>query len=670
MAARNSDSLDRETLLPLSYPPPSSPSQHTGPSNPILSRPRSWRALINTRLGRIVVFSGATLIALLALHGIFKPDYKAGVQKAYSWANGSGPPPGQDGRPYTAHMPEPTGSSGSTPGGIMNAGTGSGPGEVEGTGYAYGAHVEGHEWTMDELREMVKGTKGYYVRDWSLGLGWNNMRYIIEASLLHAQLLNRTLVLPSFVYMRGCEFSHDVCAAYAPQVDRFKEVGWRRDLSGRWERQSEDILLDPSIGAGLMKREDGQKDHTGWRVPIEYMFDLPHLRASQPVVLVSEYLTLHGLNPSSEWKSGMWGRWAYEKDNTYYMLPNQQYDPQDILRVDRLLPEVQQYIDNWTERGQLIQARLQLKKGNSELGMMEWEDVKDDLRDIGEINVDDEEGLELALREAGLSVLYTFQGSRGIDLIKHVTEPIRQVAPTKMLRGLYDDVNNINDEVLLLEGEVHLWRKPGSLRFTTSAARSNFQSIVLHSMQPHPRVREIGDLMARHLTEKVGGRMYFAGHLRRGDFVELGWALAHDIAPHLKMVTDAFQRGTETIKQIKASGDAHVAPVPGVQLNTTVLTLELPQQGDPFFLATDERGVDELAYCRSQGALLTPDIISFTDRRMYGWELLFSDIVMLVEQVVMSQSGFFYGYGASSVAGGTLNQRAARGRDPRTGVVE
>jgi len=59
---------------------------------------------------------------------------------------------------------------------------------------------------LDELREMIATTKGYYVRDWSLGLGWNNMRYIVEASLLHAQLLNRTLVIPSFVYARACEY--------------------------------------------------------------------------------------------------------------------------------------------------------------------------------------------------------------------------------------------------------------------------------------------------------------------------------------------------------------------------------------------------------------------------------------------------------------------------------
>ena len=33
------------------------------------------------------------------------------------------------------------------------------------------------------------------------------MRYIIDASVLQAELLNRTLVLPSFVYARACEYN-------------------------------------------------------------------------------------------------------------------------------------------------------------------------------------------------------------------------------------------------------------------------------------------------------------------------------------------------------------------------------------------------------------------------------------------------------------------------------
>ena len=82
------------------------------------------------------------------------------------------------------------------------------------------------ELSVDELKAMVGRTKGYFVRDWSLGLGWNNVRtplihsyptlahnlricqvrYIIEAALLQAEILGRTLVIPSFVYSRACEY--------------------------------------------------------------------------------------------------------------------------------------------------------------------------------------------------------------------------------------------------------------------------------------------------------------------------------------------------------------------------------------------------------------------------------------------------------------------------------
>jgi hypothetical protein len=33
------------------------------------------------------------------------------------------------------------------------------------------------------------------------------MRYIIDAAILQAELLNRTLVIPSFVYARACEYN-------------------------------------------------------------------------------------------------------------------------------------------------------------------------------------------------------------------------------------------------------------------------------------------------------------------------------------------------------------------------------------------------------------------------------------------------------------------------------
>lgn len=36
-------------------------------------------------------------------------------------------------------------------------------------------HWQANDKSLNELRDMVAKTKGYYGRDWSLGLGWNNV---------------------------------------------------------------------------------------------------------------------------------------------------------------------------------------------------------------------------------------------------------------------------------------------------------------------------------------------------------------------------------------------------------------------------------------------------------------------------------------------------------------
>jgi hypothetical protein len=83
---------------------------------------------------------------------------------------------------------------------------------------------DGENLSLEQLRSLVARTKGYWARDYSLHLGWNNvshlpprnfkrhhnsypqMRYIIESALLHGALLNRTVILPSFIYARSCEY--------------------------------------------------------------------------------------------------------------------------------------------------------------------------------------------------------------------------------------------------------------------------------------------------------------------------------------------------------------------------------------------------------------------------------------------------------------------------------
>lgn len=49
-----------------------------------------------------------------------------------------------------------------------------------------------------------------------------------------------------------------------------------------------------------------------------------------------------------------------------------------------------------------------------------------------------------------------------MEYVKHVANPIMQVAPRRTLRGFIDDYGGINADVIYLPGEIHHDRKPVS----------------------------------------------------------------------------------------------------------------------------------------------------------------------------------------------------------------
>jgi hypothetical protein len=53
-------------------------------------------------------------------------------------------------------------------------------------------------------------------------------------------------------------------------------------------------------------RDLPMEQQLAWRIPIEVMLDIPHLRSVHPVILVSEYLRLQGIRVEKEWASGGW----------------------------------------------------------------------------------------------------------------------------------------------------------------------------------------------------------------------------------------------------------------------------------------------------------------------------------------------------------------------------
>lgn len=64
---------------------------------------------------------------------------------------------------------------------------------------------------------------------------------------------------------------------------------------------------------------------------------------------------------------------------------------------------------------------------------------------------------------AGFEAVHTFEGSCGIEMVKHVVFPIRQAIPRKRLRGWVDDFDMKTEDVLILTEETHADRKPVSI---------------------------------------------------------------------------------------------------------------------------------------------------------------------------------------------------------------
>lgn len=88
-----------------------------------------------------------------------------------------------------------------------------------------------------------------------------------------------------------------------------------------------------------------------------------------------------------------------------------------------------------------------------------------------------------------------------------------------------------------------------------------------------------------------------------------------------------------------------------------------------FYLMTDERSPEGLSYIQDHGGILIQDLLTPEDRRLVAWPIMISDILAILEQNLASHAAYFYAQSVSSVAGGVVNMRAARGFNVRTSYV-
>ncbi|KEP48068.1 O-FucT domain protein [Rhizoctonia solani 123E] len=417
-----------------------------------------------------------------------------------------------------------------------------------------------------------------------------------------------------------------------------------------------------AIGWGVWRNLPIEKQ-MGWRIPIGVMLDMNHLRKTHSVVTVGEYLELNGMSPDIERSNGAWHRENYQNGGklSLHEIPNNEYDPEPLVRVEMLPSYPPGKEDSYLSK--MLFAVL----GNKRT-VMDLEEAKGVLTGRAEFSGDDQ--LEVVLRENGWEVLHTFRGAGGMEFSKNVVEPIKQVAPRSRLRGMVEDYNNITTDVLVLAGETHLNRKPGGVRFVHFKQHTLFTSTVLHDMRPTGSVRRIADKIYDRMEKIVEGRQWMGAHMRRGDFVDYGWVMENSIENHLGRIKQRLSNGRKVLHEIYDSKQIQIYEVPNVEPEQEVFHRPPPREGDSFCIATDERSKDGLEYIRKNGGVLILDLLTLEDRQDFGWPIMITDVLAIIEQTVLSRSAYFHAHVMSSVAGGIVNMRAARGADRRTMLLD
>ncbi len=173
-----------------------------------------------------------------------------------------------------------------------------------------------------------------------------------------------------------------------------------------------------------------------FRIPISIMIDLPHLRARHPVITVSEYLRLHGLDPEAESSRGSWERESFHthpnvfesnktKTPSLFVIENQWYEPSNSTRVN-YIPQAMKERGNW-ERYSPLQSQESggywpfvepteiSKRLTNALPdfpfVLDWDTIKSILGTSKlepEIDLDDDKAVEDVLNANGWEVLHTF----------------------------------------------------------------------------------------------------------------------------------------------------------------------------------------------------------------------------------------------------------------------
>lgn len=513
----------------------------------------------------------------------------------------------------------------------------------------------------------------FLVRDWPMELGWNNVRYTIETGLLIANLLGRELVLPGFSYASVCAYDIHVCEKLTPMYT----INEPFDLTNVVDRSQ---YPDPDEGKSFILPPFQAQNPTGWILPLEVMLDIPFLKSQWASCLThKEFLQLTGAVNEPHYSSFLGpasGRWSvnYNKGLSYRKVSNASFTNWDRTMVDRL-PDPVAPLGNSTSSlvppSVLEECRVTLQKvrrseprrphykraviANQDLRTSpSWnDDMINNDQITGDLSIRDHDLLERCLASGGYRTAYGYTFTA--YWMREPYEPTKYIRKVQNLTGWWDELHGFEENILHIEGQIHHPFPPASMLWTTLAGRQHYEKLVRTAIKAPDVYDRVASRLERKIRERCEGRSWRATHMRRGDFVDYGWAIS-DISEHYEMVHHRLNASMAVLQAEPA------LLIPAHKAYGT--SLQLPKLEDPIYLATNSNET-ELEFLKKQNVILLNDLLDDSDRIELGFSSYFGDTLALLEQCLIMRSAIFFGDAHSSVSGAILNRRVHFGIDER-----
>lgn len=412
--------------------------------------------------------------------------------------------------------------------------------------------------TLDELRTLVGDHPRYLTKDGWATYGYNNQRYMLEATLALARIAGRIPVLPDAVWARACAADpDDICAERAEIY--FEHRNEHQDLvAAKWN-------------------DDGK----AYKLGLQHFLDIPHLRKTYgPLLLYSEYFALYNLSSSLMDESLRWRPDRYTPPGLESVtIPDSVFQNDSFVRIDTPPPSRSAADESVGFSGGRLEQlpRSKVAKLFSTRPAWTLPAARSALQRDGILESDgiSDAALVRMLEPAGVLPLYTYDDS--VLMNKAVARPVVELALKSNIQPFTTTLlesDSSKADIVYLSGNLHDQRKPGGVWFSTAAARDDFTRTVVRGIRAPREIRQVGERLAARMQDRVAGKpkprrkqqpLWMAAHLRRGDFVEIEWSPDKNATVHFDKVLEALREGRKALA-------GHVA---------SDLQEQVPREGDP-----------------------------------------------------------------------------------------